>query len=118
MKMFPILFSYKIKEEIAAVRDANGTSVVIALPWLMVKEHEPQALRNHSQTVQRLAERGGLSAPEMCAVLENRPYQTMGYPQAHARLKQLLSEWTAEREKEDAEFNAAPFEDTGGRIYR
>lgn len=36
--------------------------------------HESQAKANHSQTLQRLAERGGLYPSEMIAVIAKRPY--------------------------------------------
>ena len=36
--------------------------------------HESQAIENHSQTLERLAERGGLHPIEMACVLENRRY--------------------------------------------
>lgn len=35
----------------------------------MLTPHEPQALRNHSQTLQRLAERGGLALNEIVYIL-------------------------------------------------
>lgn len=95
MKMFPILFDHKVKEEIAAVRGAFGVSLVIALPWPMMEPHEAQAERNHSQSIARLAERGGLSACEACAVLEDRGYRRMHPFEAHNRLKDLFQEWVA-----------------------
>lgn len=47
------------------------------VPWGLVLPHEKQALRNHSQSLERLAERGGLSPQELAAVLEDRPWQKM-----------------------------------------
>lgn len=39
------------------------------VPWEFVAPHEAQAQKNHSQTLKRLAERGGLSPHEMmCAM--------------------------------------------------
>lgn len=95
MKMFPILFGHRVKEEIEAVRRDFGTSIVIALPWPMLAAHERQADKNHSQTIQRLADRGGLSACEACAVLEDRSYREMTPFAAHARLKELFMEYVA-----------------------
>lgn len=43
----------------------------------LVEDHGKQAYSNHSQTVTRLAERGGLSWCELHAVLNNRPWQKM-----------------------------------------
>lgn len=93
MKMFPILFDYHVREEIDAVRAKLGVSIVIALPWPMMMPHEKQAQRNHSQSLARLAERGGLSACEACAVLDDRGYGTMHAFDAHARLKELFEAW-------------------------
>lgn len=45
-----------------------------SIPWAFIAPHERQADRNHGQTLQRLAERGGLSAREAMAVLEDRRY--------------------------------------------
>lgn len=93
MKMFPILFNYRVKDEIEEVRAALGVSIVIALPWPMLAPHEQQAQRNHSQSLERLAQRGGLACCEAVAVLEDRPHRSMRAPAAHARLKQLFEEW-------------------------
>lgn len=40
----------------------------------IVKLHEKQAFKNHTQTLKRLAERGGLGWIEMLCVLEDRDY--------------------------------------------
>lgn len=40
-----------------------------SVPWEFVAPHERQALRNHEQTLDRLAERGGLSPGELVAVV-------------------------------------------------
>jgi hypothetical protein len=43
-----------------------------AVPWVVIAPHERQAQRNHGQSIQRLADRGGLSPCELLAVLEDR----------------------------------------------
>ena len=45
-----------------------------AIPWTLMAPHYQQARNNHSQTLKRLAERGGLSPIEAVAVLEDKPY--------------------------------------------
>lgn len=40
----------------------------------IIQPHEKQAIRNHSQTLKRLAERGGLGWIEALCVLEDREY--------------------------------------------
>lgn len=47
------------------------------VPWNLVAPHEKQAQRNHSQTLARLAERGGLSPGELAAVLEDRDWKSI-----------------------------------------
>ena len=56
--MFPILGS-KPKEYI---------------PWDIIKLHEKQAIKNHSQTLTRLAERGGLGWLEILFILSDEDY--------------------------------------------
>lgn len=58
MKTFPIL-------------NSGGQSV----PWKAVEPHSEQAMKNHSQTLGRLAERGGLSWKELYYVLTDSPFQ-------------------------------------------
>ena len=62
------------------------------ISWTLIAPHERQALRNHDQTLKRLAERGGLSACEAVAVLENRDWRQMTDEDAVARLNQLVRE--------------------------
>jgi hypothetical protein len=47
------------------------------MPLAIVLPHEKQAQRNHGQTLHRLAERGGLSACELAAVLQDREWHSM-----------------------------------------
>ena len=58
-KLFPILGENK------------GVAFV---PWSLVEPHQAQAMKNHRQTLERLAERGGLSWPELVAVISDRDY--------------------------------------------
>lgn len=43
-----------------------------SMPWEMVEPHREQIERNHNQTLERLAERGGLSPSELLAGIEGR----------------------------------------------
>lgn len=51
----------------------------VYIPYNIIAPHEAQAIRNHSQTLQRLAERGGLDWTEVLAVLNDRTRAEMGY---------------------------------------
>ena len=57
----------------------------------MMTPHEAQAQRNHSQSLQRLAERGGLSACEACAVLEDRPWRAMTLQASYTKLAEHVA---------------------------
>lgn len=49
----------------------------VTIPWSVVAPHEPQAILNHGHTLERLAERGGLTWVELLAVLTNSPYKAI-----------------------------------------
>ena len=68
-----------------------------SVPWDFIAEHEAQCKVNHDQTVQRLAERGGLGADEMCAVVEDRRWHRMSLEDATERLVELLEAWLSKR---------------------
>lgn len=71
------------------------------VPWAFMEPHRRQALKNHDQTLERLADRGGLDPGEMVAVVEERPWSTITQEGAIARLKELLAAWDAARTAED-----------------
>lgn len=91
--MFPILHNYRLLETVQTVRKGGAVALVVQIPWGMIAPHERQAHDNHGQTLARLAERGGLSACEACAVLDNRKWQKMHDAAAHARLMHLIDEY-------------------------
>ena len=64
------------------------------VPWALVARHVVQAQRNHSQTLERLAERGGLGPSELVAVIEDRPWTPMAPEKAMARLRELVGAYT------------------------
>ncbi len=65
-KSFPVLWHDHSRDEVAKLRELGCPKVV---PWDFVAPHEDQATRNHSQTLKRLAQRGGLSPAELVAVV-------------------------------------------------
>ncbi len=46
------------------------------IPWEVIAPHEAQAYKNHGQSLERLASRGGLSYREMYAVLRNKEFDS------------------------------------------
>jgi hypothetical protein len=73
----------------------------LTLPWAMIAPHEAQAQENHRQSLERLAERGGLSASEAWAVMNGvglRDYRR--WPTDEAAFK-----WLVERVSREAALN-------------
>lgn len=60
------------------VLDGGGAKI----DWQLVADHGSQAEKNHSQTVERLAQRGGLSWCELYAVLHNKRWEKMDQNEA------------------------------------
>lgn len=58
MRMFPIMDS----------------SVITQIPWDMLAPHEERAVKTHGQTLERLAERGGLGCTETVAILDDKAF--------------------------------------------
>lgn len=65
---------------------------ISTIPWALLEPHEPQAYRNHSQSIVRLAARGGLTPEEAVAILEDREWQALPNTYAVLRLKELVAE--------------------------
>jgi hypothetical protein len=55
-----------------------------SVPWVLLAPHEMQAERNHGQTLERLAERGGLSPCEMIAIIDDQPLDLSNMDEAAA----------------------------------
>lgn len=68
---------------------------VYEIPWEAIAPHDGQALKNHSQSLVRLAERGGLSPDEAVAVLEDRDWRRMNDKEAMDRLMSIV--WRGRR---------------------
>lgn len=82
----------QLRDEIAKIRERRfpiqgGPSI----PWCVIALHENQAMKNHSgQSLERLAERGGLSPSEAVAVLHDRPWCRMDTHVAIAELDEIV----------------------------
>ena len=74
MRMFPImLVNYRLAGK---NRDC--------IPWELIEKHEKQAVINHGQSLERLAERGGLSYEEALLVLTDKPLSSKIVPEEEA----------------------------------
>jgi hypothetical protein len=49
-----------------------GATLMSEIPFAMIAPHEARAKRSHGQSLERLAERGGLAVAEALDVLEGR----------------------------------------------
>lgn len=64
-----------------------------SIPWSIVEPHEAQARLNHGQSLERLAERGGLSVDELWAVMHGVYWRRETIPPAEE-----LERWFASLE--------------------
>ncbi len=70
-RAFPVLWPYR-RVDIAKLTAAGCPR---AVPWRFVADHHARCLSNHDQSPKTLAERGGLGALEMCAVVLDMRYR-------------------------------------------
>jgi hypothetical protein len=92
-RRFPVLQPQTRADAARAI--AAGTPRDV--PWSLLAPHEQRALDNHDQTLERLAERGGLAPCEMLAIIENRRWRSMPLEDAIDLLKAVVD--AHEREK-------------------
>jgi hypothetical protein len=71
---FPVLWQSLTLDEKALMQEIGCPKVV---PWDFVEPHREQAKRNHAQTLERLAQRGGLSPSELVAVVTGEGLQSV-----------------------------------------
>lgn len=84
-RMFPVLLGPREKR--------MAPDCLRAIPWSAIAPYEDQAKRNHNQTLDRLAERGGLSPLEICYVCcrtEWKPQSVESYEVAMAEAELFL----------------------------
>jgi hypothetical protein len=68
------------------------------IPWAMIAPHEPQALWNHcGQSLERLAQRGGLAPCEAIAVLEDRKWHMMNEDESAAKLAEMATAYSSNK---------------------
>lgn len=70
--------------------------VLTSVPWAFIAPHERQAQANHDQSLQRLAERGGLCLQEALAVVQDTTWTDTVYltdRAAASQLRALLDDW-------------------------
>lgn len=70
-----------------------GSKRIKSIPWGVIDGHERQAQSNHYQTLERLAERGGLAPAEAVAIIEDRKFHNMDNTMAEDRLIEACEAW-------------------------
>lgn len=90
-----------------------------AIPWSMIEPCEKQAQLNHDQSLERLAERGGLAPCEALAVLDGRKWKQMPGGEAKAELQRRVdvSLYAKVSLLEQRWENLRRFVTAAGRIY-
>lgn len=82
--------------------NSNPNGHMTYLPWGFIAPYENGAQQNHRQSLERLAERGGLSPIEAHAILTGRDLRQslrmdhMTEEQAHAIIDAAARAWVAE----------------------
>ena len=89
---FPVLW----QDSRAGLAELKTAKCPRSIPWDKIAPFERRAQKNHDQTLERLAQRGGLAPQEILAVINDvswsaEPYSTMSNTEA----TQLLLEWLA-----------------------
>ena len=92
-RMFPILWGYDVKGAIEKLRASGVPYMPVCMPWEMLAPHAKQAQSNHGQTLERLAERGGLGPAEALAVLDDRHWDRIPIEKASHELCQRIAAW-------------------------
>lgn len=78
---------------------SSDRKIIESVPWGLVAPFERQALSNHSQTLQRLSERGGLGLEELWCVLNEKSlrfYRTVTSEQAADFIRKAVAEHEAQ----------------------
>lgn len=72
------------------------------IPWRLVDAWRAQAYQNHDQTLDRLAERGGLAPEELWAIAHGVQWRTRGRDLPPAITEESAGEWLIALVAEDA----------------
>jgi lambda repressor-like predicted transcriptional regulator len=80
MKLFPIMAKYGGH---AKVKTTDYIPFEVLIP------HKEQAFKNHGQTLERLAERGGLSYAELLDVLKNQCSSSKEFPEQQVAKREV-----------------------------
>lgn len=75
-------------------RKAHKMFPALFIPWGLIATHDAQAKKNHAgQDLSKLASRGGLSACEAIAIIQDRDWTAMDDQLAHKQLAKMISDY-------------------------
>ena len=79
-----------------AIMPIMGATLLSEVPWGFVSPHDAQAQRNHCQSLERLAQRGGLAASEAIDIVTGQRWATTDPGiDSERRLINMVREWRA-----------------------
>lgn len=76
-----------------SVMPITGDHEIKSVPMAIFRPYWARAFRNHEQSLERLAARGGISTSEAVAILEDRPFKQMLFPLARERLREIVESY-------------------------
>lgn len=97
-RQFPIMRNYSRRAQAPGAVEPRKS-----IPWAMLAPHEDRAMRNHGQTLERLAQRGGLAPCEALWILRDERWGGPIPADEDAQLDALVAEF----EKAQADNGAA-----------
>lgn len=81
-----------------------GATLLSEIPFAFIAPHEEQAQRNHRQSLERLAQRGGLAVSEAIDIIRGKPWATAANCIENERyLINLVREWRTAVAKKNGE---------------
>jgi hypothetical protein len=85
-----------------------GCTLLNNIPWEVIAPHERQAIRNHGQSLEVLASRGGLGVGEAIDIIEGRRWGTTNVGRAaEVKLINMVRDFRASIEATGQEGGAA-----------
>lgn len=80
----------RYEADASELRKAGENQMVIAVPMSLLEPHARQADKNHGQTLRGLKSRGGLSACEAVAIIEDRDWRAMNVVDSNRRIRSAI----------------------------
>ena len=84
----------KLKAEVETLKHPRMFPIMDGepIPWVVIEPCERQAKINHGQSLQRLAQRGGLGCDEALCILTGQSFRMSCDPDAERKLREIVKE--------------------------